>query len=275
MRIDPKNLNTLNNLGVTFSNIGQYRQSVACHEAALKIKPNNASAHNNLAVVYHDSGNYQNSIKHCKKAIEIKPLHDSAFNNLGNAQMGMKLFNEAAESYGKALEISPYKLEVRSKLMLCLTRVCIWDKLDIEKEIILKQFHDNSLGNVPPNPWVWLGIFDDPALHKRTSIAMAKKSLLSRPDLGHLPSRKPSEKINIGYFSADFHDHPTTDLVIGLLENHDRAKFEIHAFSFGPDRDPEIRNRVIKGVDHFHQVAGKTDIEIARLSREIGINIAC
>ena len=274
LEIDPKRLDTLNNLGVALSNIGHYQQSIECHETALRIRPENADSHNNLAVVYHDSGNYKLSIEHCEKAIKIHPLYDTALHNLGNAQMGLKLFNEAAKSYRRALEISPHKFDVRSKLMLCLSRVCNWDELDIEKEHISEQFHNYPLGSEAPNPWAWLGIFDDPTLHKNISIANAEKYLASRPDLGPINRPDPSKKIRIGYFSADFHDHPTTNLLVSLLENHDRSKFEVHAFSFGPDRDMEIRNRVVNGVDHFHKVASKTDLEIAQLSRELKIDIA-
>ena len=41
-------------------------------------------------------------------------------------------------------------------------------------------------------------------------------------------------RIRIGYFSADFHNHATAHLVTGILERHDRTRFEITAFSFGP-----------------------------------------
>ena len=45
-----------------------------------------------------------------------------------------------------------------------------------------------------------------------------------------------NKKIRIGYFSADFHNHPTMHLMAELFELHDRNNFEIFAFSFGPDR---------------------------------------
>lgn len=274
LELDPNSLNTLNNLGVTYSTIGHYQKAIECHETALKINPKNANAHNNLAVVYHDSGDYKNTLKHSKHAIEICPNHESAYDNLGNAQMGLGLFIDAVESYRSALGITPHKFDIRSKLMLCLARVCNWDALEIEKENVLEQFQNSTSKCAAPNPWAWLGIFDDPALHKKISITTAKKDLASRPDLGPITPPKLSGKIRIGYFSADYHDHPTTNLLVSLLEKHDRSKFEVHAFSFGPDRDMEMRNRVVKGVDHFHKVAHKTDIEIARFSRDLGIDIA-
>ena len=42
------------------------------------------------------------------------------------------------------------------------------------------------------------------------------------------------ERIRLGYFSADLHNHPTAYLMAELFELHDRARFELLAFSFGP-----------------------------------------
>ena len=39
-----------------------------------------------------------------------------------------------------------------------------------------------------------------------------------------------NKKIKIGYYSADFHDHATSNLMANLLELHDRSKFEVIGF---------------------------------------------
>ena len=59
-----------------------------------------------------------------------------------------------------------------------------------------------------------------------------------------------------------------------LFERHDKTKFELTAFSFGPDQNDEMRQRVSKAFDRFIDVRMKTDEEVARLSRDLGIDIA-
>ena len=63
-------------------------------------------------------------------------------------------------------------------------------------------------------------------------------------------------------------------LMAKLFELHDKTKFEIFAFSFGPDDKSEIRNRVIKSFDKFIDVRLKTTSEIVNMSRELNIDIA-
>ena len=36
-----------------------------------------------------------------------------------------------------------------------------------------------------------------------------------------------SGKINLGYYSTDFRDHPIGHLISKMLETHDKSKFEI------------------------------------------------
>jgi predicted O-linked N-acetylglucosamine transferase (SPINDLY family) len=81
-------------------------------------------------------------------------------------------------------------------------------------------------------------------------------------------------KIRIGYFSADFGEHPVTYLTTGLFESHDRNQFEIIAFSFGPERVDNLKSRVEKAFDQFIDVREKSDIEIALLARKMKIDVA-
>jgi len=59
-----------------------------------------------------------------------------------------------------------------------------------------------------------------------------------------------------------------------FFEKHDKSKFEIHAFSFGPDKNDGMRQRAVRAFDHFHDVRNKTDEEIVHLARALEIDIA-
>jgi len=63
-------------------------------------------------------------------------------------------------------------------------------------------------------------------------------------------------------------------LMAEFFEKHDKTKFEIHAFSFGPDKNDGMRQRAVKAFEHFHDVRTHTDEEIVHLSRSLEIDIA-
>ena len=91
------------------------------------------------------------------------------------------------------------------------------------------------------------------------------------PKIGLYPKHK---KIRIGYFSADFRDHPVSHLTAELYELHNRNQFEIHAFSFGPDTKDELNLRIKVGVDHFHDVRTMSHEDVAKLARSVELDIA-
>jgi predicted O-linked N-acetylglucosamine transferase (SPINDLY family) len=82
------------------------------------------------------------------------------------------------------------------------------------------------------------------------------------------------QKLRLGYFSADLHEHPVGQLIVGLLEAHDRSQFEIYAFSFGGTPDGPTRRRIAAACDRFIDGLGMQDADIACLARENGVHIA-
>ena len=63
-------------------------------------------------------------------------------------------------------------------------------------------------------------------------------------------------------------------LLVKLFELHDKSKFELFGFSFGPEKNDEMRKRVSSAFDQFINVNLKNDKEIALLSRDLKIDIA-
>jgi predicted O-linked N-acetylglucosamine transferase (SPINDLY family) len=59
-----------------------------------------------------------------------------------------------------------------------------------------------------------------------------------------------------------------------LFERHDRDKFELVAFSFGPDANDGMRRRVLAAFDQFVDVRYRSDRDIALLARNMEIDIA-
>ena len=88
------------------------------------------------------------------------------------------------------------------------------------------------------------------------------------------PEVNKSKRIKVGLFSADFHDFPGMHLMIGILEKIDKTKFEIIAYSYGPDKRDYMRTRIIEAVDRFVDISDLSDLEAASLSKRDGINIA-
>jgi predicted O-linked N-acetylglucosamine transferase (SPINDLY family) len=92
------------------------------------------------------------------------------------------------------------------------------------------------------------------------------------PDIRAADTR--GERIRIGYFSPDFRNHPVSRLSAELFETHDRSRFEITAFAFGPDAHDDVHARLVRAFDRFVDLRDRSDLDSAKLARSLGIDIA-
>jgi predicted O-linked N-acetylglucosamine transferase (SPINDLY family) len=88
------------------------------------------------------------------------------------------------------------------------------------------------------------------------------------------PRRCEHDRIRIAYVSADFHEHATSHLMAGLIEHHDRSRFETVGVSFGPDDGSATQHRIRGAFERFLDVRGCSDLEAARRIREHEVDIA-
>jgi predicted O-linked N-acetylglucosamine transferase (SPINDLY family) len=150
--------------------------------------------------------------------------------------------------------------------------MCDWSGLeqDIVACINIVEQHKPSI-----NPFRLLGLVDDPELHLKN--AKIYSSTLGVCGFGNAraANKEPiNQKIKVGYFSADYHNHATSFLMAQMFETHSRNKFEFHAFSYGPKHDDDMRKRVSRAFDGFHEVAHISDAALVKLARDIKIDIA-
>src|SRR5262249_2101423 len=82
-----------------------------------------------------------------------------------------------------------------------------------------------------------------------------------------------ADRIKLAYLSADFRHHPVAELMVELLELHDRSRFEVHGVSIGADDRSDIRARVMRAFDRFHDVAVFGDWEVAKLLHDLETDV--
>jgi predicted O-linked N-acetylglucosamine transferase (SPINDLY family) len=82
------------------------------------------------------------------------------------------------------------------------------------------------------------------------------------------------ERIRLAYISPDLREHPVGHLMAGIFEHHDKGRFETIAISLGIDDKSRLRARMLKSFDRFHEVQTAPSAQIARLMRDLEIDIA-
>jgi len=269
--IEPEYVEALNNLGIVYKELGDFESAIKSYEKAISIDSDYVFALNNLGVVLNDCGDFESSSYYLEKAIKLKPDYFEALSNYGNLMFDMGNLDMALEHYQKAFKFNPNFEKIIGDIIHTQMHLCSWNDffkhVDRLEKNIQKGIHSIGI-------FALLGLIDSPLLQSKAAEILVKEKYPKNNTLPKLDFYPRHKKIRIGYFSPDFREHPVSDLIVELLEIHNRNEFEIHAFSCGRDTQDKMNLRIKAGVDHFHDVHMKPDQEIAMLARSLEIDIA-
>jgi predicted O-linked N-acetylglucosamine transferase (SPINDLY family) len=133
-------------------------------------------------------------------------------------------------------------------------------------------FHDGVAARTPLlSPFVLLS--QPSSRHEQLRCASAWTAALAPAASDPSPPELHADRLRIGYLSGDFHTHATAYLAAGLFEAHDRSRFEVVAYSTGPDDRSPMRERLVRGFDRFVDAAGWPARRLAQTIRGDGIDI--
>ena len=270
IKIKPDYAEAYYNMGIALQDKGELDASIDSYKQAIKIKPDYAEAHNNMGAALTEKGELDAAIDSCKQAIKIKPDYAEAYYNMGIALKGKGELDATIDSCKQAIKIKPDYEIARTQKLHQQAHICDWAALEQDQHLISK------LGTLTQyvDPFAVLSLEDAPERHRLRSELYAKQSFKQKPLPLAPRSTQMPDRLRIGYFSADFHNHATMYLMAKVFEAHDPEKFELYAYSFGPDKNDEMRQRLIHAVDVFDDVKEMSDKDIALLARQDKIDIA-
>ena len=289
IKLKPDFAEAYNNQGNALLKLKRIDSALKSYEKSISLMPNYYQAYHNCGRAFYERNkkneilkNYEKSkkfnsdldsaIKNYKKAIELKPDFAEAYFDLGSIFSEVNKNDAAIEYYQKAIDL---KKEFGAKLgILIHTKLKLCDWSTINKD--LKDIDDKILSfEKLSSPFFLLSIKDSLKLQKINAEKWFKNEFRStNNNLEKISKKQNNKKIKIGYYSADFREHAMGHLLANLFELHDRSKFELYGFYFGPDVNDDVFKRIVKTFDKFVNVNLKTETEIAQISKDFQIDIA-
>jgi predicted O-linked N-acetylglucosamine transferase (SPINDLY family) len=292
------------NCGSTLLELKQYAEALASYERALALRPDWAEAWKNHGVVLLGLQRYPDALIDFERALQLKPDFAEALEQQGNAFSRIQRYEDALSSYDRALALDAASIEGLAGRTNTLANLARFGEAAEACETLLKR--------APEYPYAkglkmhcrlhscdWQGL--DEACAEIAADLRAGKRVI--PPFGHIaistspedqlrcaeirvndicPPAEPlwrgesyrHQRMRIAYLSADMRVHAVGFLVVGVLEQHDRTKFELTGVSLGPDDKSDIRARITATFDRFIDARGMGDAEVAAALRAQEIDIA-
>jgi predicted O-linked N-acetylglucosamine transferase (SPINDLY family) len=305
LSLDPSMAEAYATIGIVNGNLGRLENAYAKLSEAINIKPEECSFYLNRGNILAELRRYDESFMDYDKAIELKSDYYFAFSNKGHVLLSYlnkpeaalvyfdiaialepnstsilinraEAFNRlgklenALECFLRALEIDAEAPFIIGKCLHYKMKLCDWDNFYEGISI-----YESMLANgVPASvPFESLNLTDNPELHLRAAQLNSLEKHRANDVLGAFAPRPSNKILKIGYYSADLYYHPVSIWLAEQLENHDKSNVELYAFCLKSVQDP-MRSRLEAGFDHWIDVQGMSDLEVAKLSRELEIDIA-
>lgn len=257
-------------LGVALVRQSRREEALAQFIEASRLDPASAEASTNAGNVLAELGRHAEAVAFLERAVASQPGLADAHFNLGIACQHLKRHGEAASHLQHALELSPRMPYALGQRLWNEMAMCRWDGI----EAGIAELRQQVLEGVPASPFTFLAFVDSPAEQRRCAERHVAQTLPARPAPLWRGERYRHERLRLAYLSADFHEHATAQLMAGLFERHDRARFEVFGISYGPDDGSPMRARLQRAFEHFVEVRSLPDAQVARLLREREVDIA-
>ncbi|MBV8635455.1 MAG: tetratricopeptide repeat protein, partial [Burkholderiaceae bacterium] len=291
LALEPRLAAAHSNLGFALAQMNRIEPAQRHLHAALEIDPALVNAHYVLATIAHQLGDAAQAIEHFRDAVAAQPGFAEAWNYLGNLLIERGDAAGAIEAYRKAaaadpastdimnnlagmagqygdrhvaiaqykslLQLAPDSPGARLNLVHQLFQTCQWDCIETEIDQVRRNVREapDSIDN-RDSPFAFLALPGATEAEQRRcaekwAFALYQPQYRARRELRFDYQREPGAKPHIAYLSADFHDHATARLMAEVFERHDRSRFTVSAYSYGPEDGSAMSARLEKAFDRF------------------------
>lgn len=255
LAVDPHHLNALAAMGVIETEAGNYAAAKECLSKALALCPADASGDrfrsliwNNLgSVAYRGDRDLASAAEAYHKAISLDPQNGDALNNYATILVDLGQAKESIEFFTRALRAGG-SLTVQSNFVMALLYGDTYSPAQMRAEheawgSRLMELVQRQMGSLPPPPQ-------------------------------HAPWTTPTQPrrpIRVGYLTADFRAHTTSQFLLPVLSRHTP---QIELFLYANFADPDaITRKFMERANHVHFVVHLSDGELNDLIRRDQLDI--
>ncbi|KRQ00817.1 tetratricopeptide repeat protein [Bradyrhizobium manausense] len=300
-RVDAGNPDVLFNYANVLRALDKTDDALDWLAKAIALSPNFADAHLNRGAILLARKELHGAIAEFDRAIAIAPS-SAAFANRGSAFQQLGQLDDAHDSYQRAVALAPSNPQLHFVLSEVLGQMGRHDEAigALERTVALNKAFPFALSKLVDArrkraDWrdfereqagldeaVESGVAVDPFMFLHASSSPARQLACAKtfvanvaPERGAAKPRTPSpaSRLRIGYMSADLRNHAIGHLMVGVIEEHDRERFEISAISYGPDDRSEVRGRLKAAFERFEDVSHLPDEGVVELIRRLDIDV--
>jgi predicted O-linked N-acetylglucosamine transferase (SPINDLY family) len=271
LELSPRDSQAWSNRGNALHDLKRYEDALVCYDRALAIEPRFARALMNRAATLAILKRHSDALACYDRALAINPKDADALYERSRALLYLKRFEDAAAGFEQVLALNPGHAYASGMLISALGHCCKWSRYFTLRTSLTQ---DVERGKRASTPFVFLSVSDSPAAQKSCAETFVADEFPPQSIATRERERPSHQKIRLAYMSADYYEHPTSFLIAGLIERHDRTRFETIAVSLAPDLPRSgMQQRLRAAFDKFIDASGMDDRNLAEYLRELEVDV--
>jgi predicted O-linked N-acetylglucosamine transferase (SPINDLY family) len=282
LELEPDLASARNGLGLVRQQQNRHDEAIAEFDLAIELNPQLGDAFNNRALSWQALGRFTKALADYSRLLELYPDRVEAYFNYGGLLQLLERWDESITIFRKGLELDPDCAIIYPYLAHALQQQCNWSNLDA----VVERIRDNTVAeldagrHVSVTPFALQSIPGPFPMALRRRIAEAVSDRIARQAgaadgrvfFAHAP-RPRRAKLRVGYVSPDFRFHSVAVAFKGVLDAHDRERFEWRAYSLHGGRKDDMNRQFRETFDSFADIGHLPMEDAARLIHEDGVDV--
>ncbi|MBB4007084.1 O-linked N-acetylglucosamine transferase, SPINDLY family protein [Allorhizobium taibaishanense] len=236
--------------------------------------PDDVEINHSICSLYRDAGRYPDAVPYAEKLLTLGRDFDHWL-NAGMIMVGTGHPDKALPVLKAAHAARPDERLALTELFWCATALCDFDlSRELQAKLEAAYEADGMQLDIRENVFRSLHWSGDEAYHVLSALKTAEQHM-GRVVPRQAYRRQPGRRLRVGYVSSDFYQQATLVLLTGMLEHHDRDRFEVFGIchTAAVNRKGPLRHRFLEAIEHYVDILDLTDDQAAAAIRRLDLDI--
>ncbi|HEY6457798.1 MAG TPA: methyltransferase domain-containing protein [Steroidobacteraceae bacterium] len=248
--------------GVLLTNERNIEEAVKCLRRALAETPDNEEVLDALITTLFNSNRHGEGIEFARRQLIISS-NPTLMSRAALLLQACDLYEESAAAFKRILALATDDAAIVGSALVPTRFTCDWEWIEQLQQRINVYYRRGDFAAPQEYPLTNLTWCADEAVNLEVTRAYVTRMVSKGTSGVTRPAAAAQGRIRIGYLSCDFRNHATMHLMAGLLEAHDRKRFEVFAYDYSNHDISEYRQRFLNAVEHHVAIHSLTDEQAA------------
>jgi protein O-GlcNAc transferase len=249
--------------GVLLTNERNIDEALKCLQRALAETPDSEDVLDALVTTLFNSSRHREGVEYARRQLLVSS-NPTMMSRAALLLQANDLYEESVDAFKRIMLLAPDDAAIIGSALVPSRFTCEWDWIELLQQKILACYERGDFAAPQEYPLTNLTWCADEACNLGVTSAYVTRMVGRVASPVVRPAAAPQQRIRVGYLSCDFRNHATMHLMAGLLEAHDRGRFEVFAYDYSSPDVSEYRQRFLNAVDHHVPIHSLTDQQAAR-----------